>query len=64
MDIQANTNADKLLLGAQIIVDTIKNHKLGKTVIDEYTKSGYPITTEILKFTDEGVKVMGNYSIR
>lgn len=120
LDIQATTNADKLLKDAKIIFDTIENHKLGrievehetlkaallfaptlrekiskdcgfpfyavipvrdfcyifsendfqffseklgKTVIDEYKKSGYPITTEILKFTEKGVQVVGKYPI-
>lgn len=35
--------------------------KLGSTVIDEYEKSGHPITTEILKFSDEGVEAVGSY---
>ena len=36
---------------------------LGEVVISEYTQSGYPITTEILKFTDDGVEVAGKYAI-
>jgi hypothetical protein len=35
--------------------------KLGPTVIEEYQKSGHPITTEILKFTDQGVEAVGRY---
>ncbi len=35
--------------------------KLGATVIDEYEKSGHPITPEILKFSDKGVEVVGTY---
>jgi hypothetical protein len=37
--------------------------KIGAVVVDEYKQSGYPITTEILKFTDNGVEVVGEYSI-
>jgi len=37
--------------------------RLGSTVVKEYQNSGYPITTEILKFTDEGVSAMGNYPV-
>jgi hypothetical protein len=37
--------------------------KLGATVIDEYEKSGHPITTEILKFTDNGVEAVGIYRV-
>jgi hypothetical protein len=36
--------------------------KLGPIVVEEYTKSGYPITTEILKFSKNGVEVVGKYS--
>ena len=35
--------------------------KLGTTVIDEYEKSGHPVTTEILKFSDKGVEAVGTY---
>jgi hypothetical protein len=37
--------------------------RLGSTVVDEYKKSGYPITTEILKFTDKGVEAVGRYPV-
>jgi len=30
-------------------------------VVKEYKESGYPITTEILKFTDQGVEAVGKY---
>ena len=38
--------------------------KIGQVVVDEYKKSGYPITTEILKFTDKGVEAVGQYSVK
>ncbi|BDU26399.1 hypothetical protein [Flavobacterium sp. GSB-24] len=34
---------------------------LGSVVLDEYEKSGYPITTEILKFSETGVEAIGKY---
>lgn len=34
---------------------------LGSVVVEEYEKSGYPITTEILKFSESGVKAIGKY---
>jgi hypothetical protein len=37
--------------------------RLGKVVVDEYKQSGYPITTEILKFTDKGVEAVGKYPV-
>ena len=36
----------------------------GNVVVDEYKKSGYPITTEILKFTDDGVEAVGKYPVK
>ena len=38
--------------------------KLGATVVDEYEKSGHPITTEILKFSDKGVEAVGRYRVK
>ena len=35
--------------------------RISQIVVDEYKKSGYPITTEILKFTDKGVEAVGQY---
>jgi hypothetical protein len=35
--------------------------RLGKTVVREFKESGYPITTEVLEFSDEGVKAIGKY---
>jgi hypothetical protein len=35
--------------------------RLGQTVVDEFKKSGYPITTEILKLSDTGVSAVGVY---
>ena len=37
--------------------------RIGFVVIDEYKKSGYPITTEVLKFTKEGVEAVGKYPV-
>jgi hypothetical protein len=37
------------------------SQRLGQTVIKEYNESGYPVTTELLKFTDSGVEVYGKY---
>ncbi|MGN6493705.1 MAG: hypothetical protein ACTHLE_17010 [Agriterribacter sp.] len=37
--------------------------RMGKVVVDEYKQSGYPITTEILKFTDNGVEAVGKYQV-
>lgn len=38
--------------------------RIGKVVVDEYKKSGYPITTEILKFSDKGVEAVGKYPVK
>ena len=35
--------------------------RIGKVVVNEYNQSGYPITTEILKFTSEGPEAVGKY---
>jgi len=35
--------------------------RIGEVVVDEYKKSGYPITTEILKFGDDGIEAVGKY---
>ena len=37
--------------------------RIGKVVVDEYKQSGYPITTEILKFTDKGIEAVGKYPV-
>ncbi|WKL49055.1 hypothetical protein Q1W71_04540 [Flavobacterium pectinovorum] len=37
------------------------SERLGSVVVEEYEKSGYPITTEILKFSETGVEAMGKY---
>lgn len=39
------------------------SERIGKVVVDEFTQSGYPITTEILKFTDGGVEAVGQYPV-
>ena len=35
--------------------------KLGPVVLEEYEKSSYQLTTEILKFSDKGVEAIGQY---
>ena len=37
------------------------SERLGSVVVEEYEKSGYPITTEILKFSEIGVEALGKY---
>ncbi|MEZ0130496.1 hypothetical protein AB9T88_12340 [Flavobacterium sp. LBUM151] len=37
------------------------SERLGSVVVEEYEKSGYPITTEILKFSETGFEAMGKY---
>jgi len=37
------------------------SERLGSVVVEEYEKSGYPITTEILKFSENGVEAIGKY---
>ncbi|MES2774446.1 MAG: hypothetical protein V4722_09690 [Bacteroidota bacterium] len=39
------------------------SERLRKTVVQEYKESGYPISTEILKFTNKGVEAVGKYPI-
>lgn len=38
--------------------------RIGSIVVEEYKKSGYPITTEILKFSSNGVEPVGKYPIK
>ncbi|MBE8724739.1 hypothetical protein [Flavobacterium hungaricum] len=35
--------------------------RIGKVVVEEYLNSGYPVTTEILKFSETGVSALGKY---
>ncbi|TDL99656.1 MAG: hypothetical protein C4K58_07120 [Flavobacteriaceae bacterium] len=37
--------------------------RIGNVVVEEYKQSGYPISTEILKFTDNGVEAVGKYPV-
>jgi len=37
--------------------------RLGSTVVEEYKNSGYPITTEILRFSSQGVDAIGQYAV-
>lgn len=38
--------------------------RIGQVVVDEYKKSGYLVTKEILKFTDMGVEVVRQYPVK
>jgi hypothetical protein len=35
--------------------------RIGKVVVEEYLNSGYPVTTEVLKFSESGVTAVGKY---
>jgi hypothetical protein len=35
--------------------------RLGEIVLEEYSKSAYPVTTEALLISDEGIKTVGKY---
>ena len=35
--------------------------RLGRVVIDEYRKSGHPITKDVLQVSDDGIKAIGTY---
>ncbi|MES2703013.1 MAG: hypothetical protein V4649_10255 [Bacteroidota bacterium] len=37
--------------------------RLGSVVVDEYKKSGHPLTTELLKFSNAGVEAVGAYPV-
>lgn len=37
------------------------SQRIGSVVLDEYNNSGYPITTEILRFSETGVEAIGKY---
>jgi hypothetical protein len=34
---------------------------IGSVVVEEYRKSGYPITTEVLEISDAGIKAIGKF---
>jgi hypothetical protein len=36
-------------------------NKMGKVVQDEYRKSGYPLTTEVFRISDDGIKAIGEF---
>ncbi|WP_300599113.1 hypothetical protein [Niabella sp.] len=38
--------------------------RLAPTVVEEYKQSGYPVTTEILKFSNKGVDAVGRYPVQ
>ena len=37
--------------------------RLGPTVVDEYQESGYPVTTEVWRFSNEGIQAIGRYPV-
>jgi len=37
------------------------SQRLGSVVLDEYNNSGYPITTEILRFSNTAIEAIGKY---
>lgn len=40
------------------------SQRIGPVVVDEFKQSGYPITTELLKFSDEGIETVGIYEVK
>ena len=36
-------------------------NSLGATVLEEYKNSGYEITTEIIKISENGIETIGKY---
>jgi hypothetical protein len=38
-------------------------HRIGGVVIDEYQTSGYPITTQVLRVSDDGIEAIGSYPV-
>ncbi len=37
--------------------------RIGSIVVNEYKNSGYPITTELLKFSNDGIEAVGKYPV-
>lgn len=37
--------------------------RVGTVVVREYTQSGYPITTEVLRLSDDGIEAIGTYQV-
>jgi uncharacterized protein YtpQ (UPF0354 family) len=37
--------------------------RLGSTVVQEYKESGYPLSTEVIKISDEGIRAIGEYPL-
>jgi hypothetical protein len=35
--------------------------RIGEVVVREFTTSGYPITTEVLRVSDEGIEAIGHF---
>jgi len=36
--------------------------RLGAVVVKEYRSSGYPITTEVLRISEDGIEAIGSFS--
>jgi hypothetical protein len=39
------------------------SNRIGKIIVEEYQNSAYPITTEILKFSESGITSVGKYPV-
>ncbi|MEP2279727.1 hypothetical protein [Maribacter sp.] len=37
------------------------SQRIGQVVVEEFRKSGYPLTTELLKFSENGIETVGIY---
>jgi len=37
--------------------------RLGGVVVREFKESGYPLTTEVLRISDEGIEAIGAYPV-
>jgi hypothetical protein len=36
-------------------------NRMGRVVVNEYNRSGYPITTEVLRISDQGIEAIGEF---
>jgi len=36
-------------------------NRIGRVVVEEFQNSGYPITTEVLRISDDGIEVIGRF---
>ena len=39
------------------------SQRIGQVVVEEYKESGYPLTTELLKFSENGIETVGVYDV-